>query len=71
MVKYCMNLQTGSVREGSQPQEISPRATENLQRLIDPRAGEGFRRVAVPLKDLPVELQPARGRLRNRITKEI
>ena len=42
-MKYCMNLETGSVREG-----VNPRISTNLERLSDP----GFRPVAVPT-DLP------------------
>ena len=66
MVKYCMNLQTGSVREGPENLSISPRRNPNIERLIDPRGGEGFRRVAVPLNELSLELQTGRGKLRKR-----
>jgi len=68
MVKYCMNLQTGSVREGPEAEApaISPRRNVNLERLIDPRTGDGFRPVTVPLKDLPPQLQTGRGKLRKR-----
>ena len=64
-MKYCMNLETGSVREEDNLSAISPRINTNLGRLLDPRAGTGFRPVAVPA-DLPVELQAGRGRLRGR-----
>ena len=86
MVKYCMNLETGSVAEqnnlpinprrntnletGSVAERNNlPRINTNLERVIDPR--NGFRPVAVPLQDLPVELQAGRGRLRARNNRGI
>ena len=67
MVKYCMNLETGSVRDEDNLSAISPRINTNLERLLDldPRTGTGFRAVPVPA-DLPLELQAGRGRPRGR-----
>ena len=86
MVKYCMNLETGSVAEQNNlpinPRRITnletgsvternnlPRSNKNLEKVIDPR--NGFRPVAVPLQDLPLELQTGRGRLRARNNRGI
>ena len=62
MVKYCMNLQTGSIREQDNL-PITPRRSPNIPRLTDTR--NGFKPVPVPA-DLPVELRSNRGRIRNR-----
>ena len=68
MVKYCMNLETGSVAEQNNL-PINPRRNTNLERVIDPR--NGFRPVDVSLQDLPVQLQAGRGRLRARNNRGI
>ena len=86
MVKYCMNLETGSVAEQNNL-PLNPRRNTNLEtgsvaeRKNLPSRNTNlervidprnvFRPVAFSIQDLPVELQAGRGRLRARNNRGI